>query len=160
LGLTIIEVATGLFGLVFYKWMPRVITRIEGDAQVEEDVRSEQSDLREAIRELSETLGQASQQIIDGVKPMLPGLSRLYASGYAQEETLASISAAVGQNGEAEGTQIVEKLLRIRELDACLTLYRIRKTWLLSHIGITAILMTLSAFHVGAVFYFWGGMGG
>lgn len=41
LTLTVLEVLTGLFGVVLYKWIPRAISRIEGDSQVEEDVREE-----------------------------------------------------------------------------------------------------------------------
>ncbi|MEQ9500257.1 MAG: cyclic nucleotide-binding domain-containing protein [Deltaproteobacteria bacterium] len=34
-------IATGLFGVFWARWMPKAITRIEGDAQLEEDLRDE-----------------------------------------------------------------------------------------------------------------------
>lgn len=165
LAMTIFEIATGVFGLFFYKWLPKVITRIEGDAQVEEDVRSELATVQEAIDELAATLGENGTKAVGILKGMIPGRGRFYSRSYDHtqaEEQIRNAAEPLAATSPAFAPTLRELatlLLRTGELRACLTLYGIRKGWLLSHIGVSALLLTLVLVHIGAVFYFWGGLG-
>lgn len=78
--LTAVEVAAGVFGLVYGRWMPRVITRLEGSAQVEESVARERAQVEQRLSELSAAMGAVEWGLLDAVRRRAGGPWRRLAS--------------------------------------------------------------------------------
>jgi len=166
LGLTVLDVATGLLGLVFYKWMPRTITRIEGDAQVEEDVREELEALGTRIRELLTGEPERVREVFTDLRAGAWGLGSLLSSGYSADDARLALRQrlkphlgagqgfSLGQQRELE--RLADDVAREVELRTCLKLYAARKGWLALHIGASLALLTLAVVHVLAVLWFMG----
>jgi hypothetical protein len=159
--LVLLEVATGIFGVVFYKRLPKIITRIERDSQVEEDLLEER---RTIVRRRAEILQDATTAVLSVASHAgrIAGsfLSR-YRKGYdgarAQAEVLERLASAMStlNNEDAHKVErLITDAVRLTEIRAALWLYVVRRGWLVSHIGITATLLTLVVVHVASVLYF------
>src|SRR5262249_29170700 len=93
-------VLTGAFGLWFYRWMPRTVTRIEGESQVEEDLLEERRSIRwraqDLLTEASDALFTRSQSAIR----LGPDLPAIYRSSYdgrrARAGALEAIQTMIG----------------------------------------------------------------
>lgn len=76
-------VAAGAFGVVFGRWMPRVVTRLEGGSQVEEDVAREVARRRARLAEKAAGFGAASARAFGWVRRAVGGRRRRLAEHLA-----------------------------------------------------------------------------
>ena len=164
LGLSAFEVLTGIFGILLYRWIPKTITRIEGESQVEEDVLDELESHEEGLARLRRNQELDYDGGIKALKAHLPGLKQLYSTSYGHETVekdlrgrLGPLITQGGMGAAAVAKKLVRHSLRRRELRACMLIYRLRRGWLISHLGIMAALVALTLVHVVSVFFFWGG---
>jgi Fe-S-cluster-containing dehydrogenase component/CRP-like cAMP-binding protein len=159
--LLFLEVATGVLGLWFYRWVPKAITRIEGDSQVEEDLLEERRTIRWRRMDL---LQDASEHIRRGAAALerSPLFARaIYDASYdgakARALALERMQGPLSQM-QGEEPQKLERLIidnqRLHEIDAALWLYRARRGGHMMHMGVTAVLVTLVIVHVASVLYF------
>lgn len=159
--LAALEVATGLFGLAFYKWLPRVITRIEGESQVEEDVREERGRVQRRVDELLEGAPEAARKLAGRMRGRVASVWSHYRAGRDREQAVVALrqwlrprAAELADDQQRTLERIASDLVRLQEIRACLRLYGVRRGWLALHIGVTAMLMTLAVVHVVSVFWF------
>jgi Fe-S-cluster-containing dehydrogenase component/CRP-like cAMP-binding protein len=153
-------VATGLFGAAFYKWMPRVITRLEGESQVEEDLVEE----RRAIRRRRANVlagtpeGRALIEKAQASAGSLLGrYLRTHDRGRAASAALDAIvigARALSRDQQREIEGLVHDAVREREIAAALVLYRIRMGWLITHVGVATALVVLVLVHIASVLYY------
>lgn len=161
MGVLFLEVLSGAVGLLFYRWVPRVITRIEGDSQLEEDLLEERRTLRWRARDLvqgaQDALRRGAARARRGGASLLGIYARSYDAARVQGEALEVLRGALGALG-AEDQHKLEQLaldaVRLREIRAALWLYRLRRGGRVMHIGLAAILLTLIVVHVVSVLYF------
>jgi hypothetical protein len=155
-----LEILTGLLGLAYYRWMPKAITRLEGDSQVEEDVVAERKTLEdrgEALLSQAADATRLAAKAADGAAGgVLSRFSGSYESAAAQTHALRAIAENLDLL-EAQDARSVEGFakdrVRLRELAAALWLYRGRRAWLATHLFITAALLTLTVVHVAWAIY-------
>ncbi len=158
--LTLAVIATGVFGVTYYKWLPRRITSLEGDSQVEEDLIIEKA-----------TLTKRRDELLEGASPGLKAISSKASSGSvlsrfsssydlqkAQEAALNKLMTSISSlsdDGERQtADRVINDAVRMKDIDACRLLYRIRRGWLVFHIGVAASLITLVILHVAIVLAF------
>lgn len=148
------EVLTGLFGVTFYKWWPKQVTRLERGSQVEEDLVDELARLDERTEELS-----ASTEAAGAVRvraSLLACLSKRYDSQAAEAEALKSLGTLPRDPVQAAPLETLAKdAVRRAEIRAIRWLYRVRRGWLAIHIGVTAMLLTMAVVHVASVAAFY-----
>lgn len=161
MSLLLLTAITGVAGRLFYRWLPRVITNIEGDSQVEEDLLEEQRALRRRARELSALSATGTYTSAKRAASATGSVIRRYSTRYdpAIARALALVEAqgalaALEDEPARRLEQLVVDAVRGIEIDAALILYRVRQFWLVSHIGLTASLLTLTFVHIGSVLYF------
>lgn len=164
--LTLAEVITGLFGVGFAKWMPRTITRIEGDAQVEEDVRKARGQVRERVAELLVGLPEDARPVARALPKQAGALAARFGARYDHDARVVAARGWLKARAEAFGPdtqRALERLaadhVRLVDYAACLWLYGVRRTWLGLHVGISAALLALVVAHVITVLAFLGGAG-
>ncbi len=156
------EIATGLFGIVFYKWWPKRITKLERGSQVEEDVLEERAELLERRSEL--VLAQAdpahrkiAASAIKAAGSPMACLSSGYDPPATEAGVLKSLDAILPRDPvlAAPLETLAKDAVRLSEIEAVRFLYRIRRNWLALHVGVTAMLLTLAVVHVVSVASFY-----
>jgi Fe-S-cluster-containing dehydrogenase component/CRP-like cAMP-binding protein len=152
------EIATGLFGVAFYKWWPKQVTRLERGSQVEEDIGKENNDLLEMNDELAKGVPDP-----DFVRRALRAGPSSFACLSPRYDAAAAEARALERLGElprdpvasAPIETLAKNAVRLSEIGVIRSLYAVRRGWLAIHIGVTAMLLTLAAVHVGSVLTFY-----
>ena len=153
-----LEILTGLVGVMFYRWFPRVISRLERESLLEEDVRQERRSLavrkEQLLEEASDEIKVAARKIERQIDSALGRLSEAYDPKAADGKALEQAGPTLAPF-DLSHQKLLEKLaldmVRLSEVRAILALYLVRKSWLAFHIGISAMLLTLTALHVWSV---------
>jgi len=154
--------ATGIFGVLYYRWLPAAITRIEGESQVEEDLLEERSALALRRQELMGEFGPHIKGVVGRMRGLVGGafkrLSASYDAAAIKGRAIESLGSALGELGP-EHRRVVEQLLddatRAQEVRAALWTYGIRRAFLVLHIALTTMLATMTLVHVLTVLFFW-----
>ncbi|MBM4291628.1 MAG: 4Fe-4S dicluster domain-containing protein [Deltaproteobacteria bacterium] len=147
------EVLLGAAGWWLYRVTPRLLSELEGGAQVEEDAAAE-ARASAAARAALEAAAPPEQ--VARLALWLPGplalLSPRYRAGAARERLrglLAAHPLPEDLRGALQGW--AEQALRGRELEAVARLYALRRRWLVCHLAAAAAVLVLMIAHIAAV---------
>ena len=158
-------ILTGLFGILIYFFAPRMLTRIEGQPLLIEDLTARR-------KELSHELGELMAKVTPNVrvtvqKQVLPRalslsfLLRQYLKRESLDEMLGDFKtefSAIGQgmtDGERERLlKGVEIAATMRRVDALIYLHQLLKLWLAPHVLVTSLMLALMVVHIIQVVYF------
>jgi Fe-S-cluster-containing dehydrogenase component/CRP-like cAMP-binding protein len=159
--LLFLAVLTGAFGLWFYRWVPKAITRIEDESQVEEDLLEERRAIRWRANDLVQGASDALRTAAQKALRLGPKRRLVYSARYDAARARAGVLEALGGHLSkltGEEPQKLDRLaadaVRLREIDAAIWLHRARRGGHMMHIGITALLITLVVVHIASVLYF------
>lgn len=158
-------ILTGLFGILCYFVAPRMLTRIEGQPLLIEDLTARREELSE---ELGATMAAASPEAREVIKKRvlkrclsLPFLLRQYV----RRESLDQIIRAVNHELKPVASSLqayeqgnffsaVEKAVTMRRVDALIYLHQSLKLWLAPHVIFTSLMLALMLVHIVQVIYF------
>lgn len=158
-------ILTGLYGIAAYYLAPRMLTRIEGQPLLIEDLLARREELGQ---ELATTLAAASKEaralIEKRVLPRCLSMPFLLRQ-YLRQETLDQLIATVNRELEPSAAALsdyeggtffsaVEKAVTLRRLDALIYLHQSLKLWVAPHVIVTALMLALMAVHIIQVIYF------
>src|SRR5262249_29710938 len=105
-----LEILTGAFGLMYYAWLPKAITRMEGDWQVEEDLLEERRTLLRRRAELLEDAPKAPKTAAGRLPRTTGGMFARYQAAYspakAQAVLLEKNQAALGAFSQEDGQKL------------------------------------------------------
>jgi hypothetical protein len=159
-------IASGLFGAFCYVFVPRLMTRIEREPLLIEDLEARQYELRaELVRTANETVNPELNELIRRkVRRRFLGLGYLLRQ-YLRREDLNTMladarsefrSAAenMSRSDDARLMEAVENAATLRRVDALVYLHRLLKLWLPPHVLFTSIMLVLMAIHIIQVVYF------
>jgi hypothetical protein len=159
-------ILTGLFGLAAYIIAPRILTSIEGDPLLIEDLEGRRDELRHELKELGEKTDGTLRDLID--KKMRrhffwPGyLLRQYARREPLTAALAKarlhfrneIADLEEKEKRALALRAVERMATLRRVDALIYLHRLLKIWVAPHVITTTIMLVLLVAHIVQVVFF------
>ena len=159
-------ILTGLFGLAAYIIAPRILTSIEGDPLLIEDLEGRRDELRRELKELGEKTDGTLRDLID--KKMRrhffwPGyLLRQYARREPLTAALAKarlhfrneIADLEEKEKRALALRAVERMATLRRVDALIYLHRLLKIWVAPHVITTTIMLVLLIAHIVQVVFF------
>jgi len=159
-------ILTGLFGIACYLIVPRIMTSIEGEPLLIEDLRARRNELRE-------TLGQIGQESSDELRQVIKDkVRRRYLSfgyllrQYVRREELSALEAKARHEMEpvAEGLSdrntrrqlmdAVEATVTLRRVDSLIYLHQLLKLWLAPHVVATSLMLMLMFVHIIQVVFF------
>jgi Fe-S-cluster-containing dehydrogenase component/CRP-like cAMP-binding protein len=158
-------VLTGLFGIIVYYFAPRLMTKIEGQPLLIED-------LLERREELSRELGQVIAASTPGVRKVIQTkvMPKIFSLGflfrqYRRRETLEQMISETNGLFEKVISEIspyekgnlfsaIEKAATIRRVDALIYLHQSLKLWLAPHVVFTSLMLALMIVHIIQVIYF------
>lgn len=161
-----VVILSGVLGIVSYYLAPRIMTRIEGEPLLIEDLQERRAELQKQSDEiLAQSQGWLKDEIRDRVYP------RFFSRGFlwrqlSRRESLKTVVAQAREEfkerlmrlaTEEERDQLisaVETVVTIRRVDALLLLHRMLRVWIPAHVISTALMLALMLVHIVQVVFF------
>ena len=155
---------TGLFGILTYVVAPRLLTRIEGEPILLEDLEARRKELRAEVA-AARTDQKNIRELLDQAAGNFGSFTYLWRQVWRREDLSALLASArqeyrpildrtaQGDNEEALLAHI-EKLATLRRVDALIYLHRLLKVWLPPHIIAASLMLALLAIHLVQVVLF------
>jgi Fe-S-cluster-containing dehydrogenase component/CRP-like cAMP-binding protein len=161
-----LTIISGLIGVIAYAVAPRIMTRIEGEPLLVEDLEKRREELRQDTRKIYEKSdGWLKEELRDRVFPRFLSYGFLWRQMRRQEE-LKALLAQARQEFKDRTTRTatdderellisaVEAAVTLRRVDALLALHWLLRVWVPMHIVATALMLALMIVHVGQVVFF------
>jgi len=158
-------ILTGLYGMLCYLVIPRMLTRIEEQPLLIEDLEARRDELRTSSNAATKSAPGSVRSIIDSkllptVGSMTYVLKQLFTSQslehfYALE--LQSLKGETKNLSPEEGetlAAITKELITLRRVESLVILHRVLKSWIIPHVLSTALMLALMAIHIIQVVYF------
>ena len=158
-------ILSGLFGIACYIVVPRIMTSIEGDPLLFEDLTARREELRETLA-LIDTSDNELRRLIEGkVRRRFLSLSYLLRQ-YLRREPLSELLAEAREEFEIEAAHLsdstarqelinaVEATATLRRVDALIYLHQLLKLWLAPHVVTSAVMLVLLVVHIIQVVFF------
>lgn len=161
-----LTILSGIAGLAAYYFAPRIMTRIEGEPLLVEDLEGRRKELLADVRTiLAKSDGWLKEEIRDRVYPRFLSDRFLWRQIWRREELKAMLAQA-RQEFKERTTRLttdeerelligaVETAVTLRRVDALLTLHWLLRAWIPLHILATAVMLALLLVHIGQVVFF------
>jgi len=161
-----LTILSGIVGLFSYYVAPRIMTRIEGEPLLVEDLEGRRKELRSDVRTILEKSdGWLKEEIRDRVYPRFLSNGFLWRQIWRREELKALLAQARQEFKERTmrlATEeerdlliaAVEAAVTLRRVDALLMLHWLLRFWIPMHIVATALMLALMVVHVVQVVFF------
>jgi Fe-S-cluster-containing dehydrogenase component/CRP-like cAMP-binding protein len=158
-------ILSGLFGIACYIIVPRIMTSIEGDPLLIEDLRDRREELRETLLQID--LSSAELRDILKRKIRKRFLSfRYLLRQYVRREDLTRMLADAREEFKEDAERlsdpqarrllmdVVEATATLRRVDSLIYLHQLLKLWLAPHVVSTSIMLALMIVHIVQVIFF------
>jgi Fe-S-cluster-containing dehydrogenase component/CRP-like cAMP-binding protein len=159
-------IISGLFGIASYIVAPRLMTSIEGEPLLIEDLAGRRDELKQELAEiLSKTDGWLKEEIEERVIKKFSRFSFLMRQ-VKRKEPLTSLLANARRAFKDRLTRLAtseERALLLRAVEAQVTLSRVEaliylhqilKVWIAPHVVSTSLMLALMVVHIIQVVYF------
>jgi hypothetical protein len=158
-------ILSGLFGIACYIVVPRIMTSIEGDPLLFEDLTARREELRETLALIDASDNELRRLIEGKVRRRFLSLSYLLRQ-YLRREPLSALLAEAREEFEIEAAQLsnstarqelinaVEATATLRRVDALIYLHQLLKLWLAPHVVTSAVMLVLLVVHIIQVVFF------
>ncbi len=160
-------ILTGLFGIFCYLAIPRLLTRIEGDPLLLDDLLKRRRELRDEVVGIVGPSTEPVRRIVaTRVAARFLSLSYLVRQ-FSKREDLNSMLESARAEFKPMGDELadeqdrqkvlkaVEAAATLRRVDSLILLHRLLKAWLPPHVMATALMLALLLVHVIQVLYAW-----
>jgi Fe-S-cluster-containing dehydrogenase component/CRP-like cAMP-binding protein len=159
-------IASGLFGIASYIIAPRILTSIEGEPLLLEDLVARRDELQQELDEINkQSEGWLKEEVEKRVVRKFLNFSFLMRQFMRREQLTAVLANArrafkdrlTRLATNEERTQLlraVETAVTLRRVHALIYLHKILKVWIVPHVISTAIMLALMVVHVIQVVYF------
>jgi hypothetical protein len=161
-----LTIISGLLGVVAYVVAPRIMTRIEGEPLLVEDLERRRDELRHDTRTIyQKSEGWLKEELSDRVYPRFLSYGFLWRQ-LSRREELKALLAQARQEFKDRTTRTtteeerdilisaVEAAVMLRRVDALLVLHWLLRVWIPMHIASTALMLALMVVHVVQVVFF------
>ena len=161
-----LTILSGIVGIICYVVAPRIMTRIEGEPLLIEDLENRRRELRQDVRTILEKSdGWLKEELRDRVYPRFLSNSFLWRQISRREELKALLAQArqefkdqTMRTATEEERELliaaVEAAVTLRRVDALLALHWLLRFWIPMHIAATAIMLALMVVHIVQVVFF------
>lgn len=159
-------ILTGIFGLAAYLIAPRILTSIEGDPLLIEDLEGRRDELRHELKELSEKSDGSLRDLIDkkmrryffSPSSLIRQYTRLEPLTGALAKARLHFRNEIANFEEKEkralALRAVERMATLRRIDALIYLHRLMKIWVAPHVITTTVMLILLIAHIVQVVFF------
>jgi len=154
-----VTIIAGLFGITCYFFVPRIMTSIEGDPLLFEDLRTRRQELREQLGLIDTSNDQLRHLIKEKMRKRFFSLGYLLRQ-YVRREELTRILAEAREEFQADAEKLndpnardalmeaVEVTATLRRVDSLIYLHQLLKLWLAPHVVAVSIMLALLCVHI------------
>ena len=159
-------ILSGIVGIIAYIVSPRIMTRIEGEPLLVEDLEGRREELLSDVRTILEKSdGWLKEEIRERVYPRFLSTGFLWRQIWRREE-LKALLAQARQEFKDRTTRLtteeerdlllsaVETAVTLRRIDALLALHWLLRAWIPTAHLATAVMLALMVVHVAQVVFF------
>lgn len=160
-----VTVVAGIFGISCYFFVPRLMTSIEGDPLLIEDLRARREELRQQLG----LIDTSDEQLRHLIKQKMR--KRFFSFGYLlrqyiRREELTTLLAEAREEFQSDAQALrepkarrslmeaVETTATLRRVDALIYLHQLLKLWLAPHVVAASIMLALMLVHITQVILF------
>ncbi|HEY6804135.1 MAG TPA: cyclic nucleotide-binding domain-containing protein [Pyrinomonadaceae bacterium] len=161
-----VVIISGVVGIISYLVAPRILTRIEGEPLLIEDLESRQQELLKEQRTILEkSQGWLKEEILQKVYPRY--LSRGFLlRQMVQQQELKTVLAEAREEFKERTTRVatdderellldsLETTITLRRVDALIWLHRALRFWVPIHVISTTLMLALMLAHILQVIFF------
>jgi Fe-S-cluster-containing dehydrogenase component/CRP-like cAMP-binding protein len=158
-------IVTGIFGIIVYLIAPRIMTSIEGEPLLVEDLQARRAELRETLAEIGQ---RSSERLREFIRRKVRGkvfAFRYLLRQYLKREELTELLAAAREEYEEEASgldpesrqlllEAIETTVTLRRADSLIYLHQLLKLWLAPHVVASSLMLALMFVHVVQVIFF------
>jgi Fe-S-cluster-containing dehydrogenase component/CRP-like cAMP-binding protein len=160
-----VTIVSGLFGITCYFIVPRIMTSIEGDPLLIEDLRARRQELCENLALIDTSDDQLRRLVKEKMRKRFFSFSYLLRQYLRREELTKMLSEAREEfrsDAESLGDQrarrslmeAVETTATLRRVDSLIYLHQLLKLWLAPHVVSVSIMLALLCVHIFQVVLF------
>ena len=154
-----VTIVAGLFGISCYVIVPRIMTSIEGDPLLIEDLRARRQELRQQLGLIDTSNDQLRHLIKEKMRKRFFSLGYLLRQ-YVRREELTRILAEAREEFQADAEKLndpnardalmeaVEVTATLRRVDSLIYLHQLLKLWLAPHVVAVSIMLALLCVHI------------
>ena len=158
-------IVTGLFGIACYIIVPRIMTSIEGDPLLIEDLRERRRELRETLAKIDLSEPQLRDILKKQIRKRFLSF-RYLLKQYIKRENLTEVLADAREEFREDAERlsdpqarltlmdIVEATATLRRVDSLIYLHQLLKLWLAPHVVSTSLMLALMVMHIVQVSLF------
>jgi Fe-S-cluster-containing dehydrogenase component/CRP-like cAMP-binding protein len=159
-------ILTGLFGIACYVIVPRIMTSIEGDPLLIEDLEGRRAELLADLAKIDSICDAETRALIDGkIKKHFSSVSYLLTQYTRREELTAALAKArlrfkadilapAAKERRDQILKAVERSAVLRRVEALIYLHRLLKVWVAPHVIATSVMLALMLVHIVQVVFF------
>jgi Fe-S-cluster-containing dehydrogenase component len=160
-----VTIAAGLFGISCYFILPRIMTSIEGDPLLIEDLRDRRQELSKQLGLIDTSNDQLRHLIKEKIRKRFFSLGYLLRQ-YVRREELTRILAEAREEFQVDAENLkdpkakrslmeaVEATATLRRVDSLIYLHQLLKLWLAPHVVAASIMLALLCVHIVQVVLF------
>jgi Fe-S-cluster-containing dehydrogenase component/CRP-like cAMP-binding protein len=160
-----LTIIAGLFGISCYLIVPRIMTSIEGDPLLIEDLRARRQELREQLGLIDTNNDQLRHLIKEKMRKRFFSFRYLLRQ-YVRREELTKMLAKAREEFQEDAEQLgdptvrrslmeaVETTATLRRVDSLIYLHQLLKLWLAPHVVAASIMLALMLVHITQVVLF------
>jgi len=160
-----VTIVAGLFGICCYLIVPRIMTSIEGDPLLIEDLRARREELREQLGLIDTSDLQLRDLIKVKIRKRFFSFRYLLRQYVRREELTRILAEAREEFSEDAKTlsdpkarrslmEAVEATATLRRVDSLIYLHQLLKLWLAPHVVAVSIMLALLSVHIIQVVLF------
>jgi hypothetical protein len=154
-----LTIVAGLFGISCYFIVPRIMTSIEGDPLLIEDLRARRQELREQLGLIDTSNSQLRYLIKVKMRKRFFTLRYLLRQYMRREELTTMLADARKEFFEDRNAltdakardaliEAVEAIATLRRVDSLIYLHQLLKLWLAPHVVSASIMLALLSVHI------------
>lgn len=159
-------ILTGLFGILCYMVVPRIMTKIEGAPLLVDDLKARREEVQKELAQIASIPSQTLNHLVkEKVMPRFLSfgyLLRQYFKWDSLDDLLASAREEFepvadrlqDQREKRKLMQAVEAAATLRRIDALIYLHQTLKLWLPPHVATTSLMLALMIVHIIQVIYY------
>jgi Fe-S-cluster-containing dehydrogenase component/CRP-like cAMP-binding protein len=161
-----VVILSGIVGIISYLIAPRILTRIEGEPLLVEDLEGRQKELQQEQKEiLQKSEGWLRDEIAERVNARFMTKGFLFRQ-IIRREGLKSLIARAREDFKEKTTRVatederdllleaLDTAITLRRVDALLLLHRTLRFWIPVHVISTALMLGLMIVHIVQVTFF------
>jgi len=159
-----LTIVTGLFGIGCYYFVPRLMTKIEEEPLLIEDLQARRAELREKLKQIKTDEQELDRLVKKKMRKRFFSFRYLLRQYYKHEKLKVMLEKALNEFRKDCNAldprlrnsfkEAVETTATLRRVDSLIYLHQLLKLWLVPHVVVASLMVALMLVHIIQVLLF------